>query len=198
MSLDFLSLSDDAILEILGHLTALEVIRCRSVRRTRVFCYQVTDQRSQQTCRSLYWASKERSVWLNVSMNTKFPLPPTDLHTMSTHHLETMLTRVEIMYAMWTGTRPVKLHVSEASDGGPEDSPDRLSYCRLMPPYIARADICDDPVTEWHKPGSQSVPICRLPPLNYSAVQRCIDSSSGALYIVAVEPAKPGQKLATM
>ncbi|KXN81777.1 hypothetical protein AN958_03703 [Leucoagaricus sp. SymC.cos] len=87
MLLDFSWFADDMVLEILGHLPALDIIRYRRV------------------CRRIYLATKERSVWVNVFLRAECPLPPVDLATATVRELESVLVRMEIIYAKWTGTR---------------------------------------------------------------------------------------------
>ncbi|KAF9452898.1 hypothetical protein P691DRAFT_131951 [Macrolepiota fuliginosa MF-IS2] len=88
MSLDFSFFADDMVLEILGHLPALDIVRYRKV------------------CRRIYQASKERSVWIDAFLRAQCPLPSLDLETTPTQDIERLLVRMEIMDAKWSGIRP--------------------------------------------------------------------------------------------
>ncbi|KAF5360967.1 hypothetical protein D9756_005017 [Leucocoprinus leucothites] len=111
MSLDFSWFADDMVLEILGHLPALDIIRYRRV------------------CRRIYLASKERSVWVNVFLRSECPLPPVDLEKAPTEKLERILVRTEIIYAKWTGARLTNPRAQR------KELSHHRAYC-IMPPYL--------------------------------------------------------------
>ncbi|KAJ3575335.1 hypothetical protein NP233_g1148 [Leucocoprinus birnbaumii] len=112
MSLDFSWFADDMVLEILGHLPALDIVRYRRV------------------CKRIYLASKERSVWVNAFLRSECPLPPLDLETAPVEKLEKTLVRMEIMHAKWTGSRPTRAQVRR-------NSFTRRIFC-VMPPYLVQ------------------------------------------------------------
>lgn len=106
MALDFSFFADDMVLEILGHLPALDVVRYRRVRFSNMLFSLIARAFFWQVCRRIFQASNEQSVWTNVLLRTECPLPYAELKSISLRDLEKLLVRMEIMDAKWLGARP--------------------------------------------------------------------------------------------
>lgn len=124
---DFSLFADDMVIEILGYLSALDIIRYRRV------------------CRRIFQASQERCVWVNVFWRTKCALPSICLDNTSTQQLERILVRAELMDASWTGVRSV---ISEARRTA--SARDRFSYVGSMGCFaVVVRHLSDEVIFTW-------------------------------------------------
>ncbi|KAJ3575343.1 hypothetical protein NP233_g1153 [Leucocoprinus birnbaumii] len=165
------SVPDDVFIEILGHLPALTVLRCRTV------------------CRRFYLVSKIRSVWIKVSRMTKYPSPPIELKSLPTPELEMRLAQAENTYERWNDPRPSTFRFRKGlSLSSPTPGSCIISFYGNMLPYFVLVTQGMPRLTVWYHKGSSTVVFEHELPISCGQVVRHIDPRTGALYIVGVQP----------
>jgi hypothetical protein len=134
-----------------------------------------------QVCRRILLASKERSVWINAFSVARCPIPDVNVNTMSTEAIESLLVRMEIMDAKWSGIRPtVPREIGASSQPSAE-------HCVSMPPYVLFIDSdsnCDS--YRWYRVGNLETPVLEY---QHERSIRChaTDPSGNTLIIAYME-----------
>lgn len=189
MSLDFSLFADDMVIEILGHLPALDVVRYRKVCEWKLILFPTLRHKGAKVCRRIFQASKERSVWINVFSRARCPLPHVDVNRMSTQDIEKLLVKMEIMDAKWTGVRPSLPQVFGRVPA-PSRHTGHQTFYASMSPYVVRIQPDTNSTTySWYREGDlkKSVLEHQLPKCIHC---HDVDVGSNVLNIAYVERQK--------